>query len=282
MADGNEDQARARLAKGLALWAVGGAAFVAAPWLIRRKVRPQVAPDGPVVGLRFDNGEGIVLAADLYAAERESLVIVAHGFTSSKNAPEIVQVARRLSETWDVLALDLRGHGQSGGAYDLGLQSVVRDVAAAVGLARSLRYRRIALMGFSLGAAACVMCAAEGAAVDAVVSVACPAAPLRDPGWMRFSGPLWRGWARFMGTRVAVGGRWDRFPLDAVGQVRAPILIVHDGRDALIPKEMSEALFAAAGEPKQYLYLAGVPHAQLNGTGLGEVRRWLAGVMDAE
>lgn len=120
MAGGTEDQAKARLAKGLALWAVGGAAFVAAPWLVRRKVRPQVAPDGPVVGLRFDNGE------------------------------------------------------------------------------------------------------------------------------------------------------------------RAPILIVHDGRDALIPKEMSDALFAAAGEPKQYLYLAGVPHAQLNGTGLGEVRHWLAGVMDAE
>ncbi len=268
-------QRRGAIRPGLGWWILGGVLAISAPVVVRRKIRPRVRPRREVVHLRFDNGEGIALAADLYASGHEDVVIVAHGFTSSKNAPEIVETCEHLARDYDVLALDLRGHGESGGRYDLGLDPVARDVAAAVRLARALRYRRVALMGFSLGAAACVMCAAEAGGADAVISVACPAAPLSDSRWARFSVPLWRGWARLMGTRVSTGGTWSRFPADVVGQVSAPILIVHDGDDALIPKEISEAFFAAAREPKDYLFLPNTPHAQVSREALNGIVGWL-------
>lgn len=268
-------QRRTAINLGLVWWLVGGVLALSTPIVIRRRVRPKVRPRREVIRLRFDNGEGIPLAADLYTCGCEDVLIVAHGFTSSKNAPEIVETCEHLSRAYDVLALDLRGHGESGGRYDLGLDSVARDVAAAVRLARALRYRRVALMGFSLGAAACVICAAEVGGVDAVVAVACPAAPLSGSRWARFSVPLWRGWAHLMGTRVSTGGTWKRFPADVVGEMSAPILIVHDGDDALIPKEISEAFFAAAREPKDFLYLPDTPHAQVRPEGLNAIGAWL-------
>ena len=259
----------------MALWLLAGAALAATPTLIRRKMRPVVFPRIPVVRLRFQSGDGVELAGDLYASGREEMVILVHGFTSRKNSPKLVRIAERMSRDFDVLAIDLRGHGESGGAYDLSLDAPTRDVVAAVRLARSLRYRKIALVGFSLGAASSVMAAAELGDLDALVSIACPAAPLTTATWHMAGMHLWRGWAYLMGTRIKGTGWWREFPVDVVERVGAPTLVVHCGKDGLIPLALSRRLFEAARDPKEFLLLPGEAHADLGPDGEARVQDWL-------
>src|SRR6266849_6279403 len=61
---------------------------------------------------------------------------------------------------------------------------------------------------------------------------------------------------------------WDRFDsLSRIGEVKAPILILHGGRDAIVPDRFSRALFAAAPEPKEDWFGADAGHEDLAGLG---------------
>jgi fermentation-respiration switch protein FrsA (DUF1100 family) len=48
-----------------------------------------------------------------------------------------------------------------------------------------------------------------------------------------------------------------------VRQLRAPLLVVHGGRDEIVPLLHAEALFEAAPEPKQLHVIEGVGHNDL-------------------
>ncbi len=53
----------------------------------------------------------------------------------------------------------------------------------------------------------------------------------------------------------------DRFDsLSKIAAIRAPLMIFHGDRDALIPISLGRALFDAAVEPKTWLAVAGAGH----------------------
>jgi fermentation-respiration switch protein FrsA (DUF1100 family) len=57
---------------------------------------------------------------------------------------------------------------------------------------------------------------------------------------------------------------WDRFDsLSRIGEVRAPILVLYGGRDAVVPDRFSRALLAAAPEPKESWLAAAAGHEDL-------------------
>lgn len=61
---------------------------------------------------------------------------------------------------------------------------------------------------------------------------------------------------------------WDRFDLlSRIGQVKAPILVLRGGNDAVVPGRFSQALFDAAPEPKENWVAPEAGHEQLEGFG---------------
>ncbi len=61
---------------------------------------------------------------------------------------------------------------------------------------------------------------------------------------------------------------WDRFDsLARIGEVKAPVLILHGGRDRIVPDQFSQALLAAAPEPKESWFVADAGHEDLAGFG---------------
>jgi pimeloyl-ACP methyl ester carboxylesterase len=103
-------------------------------------VRPQVlfAADG----VRIDAGH--------FAGDLERCVVLAHGFTGAWRTPPIRRIAGVLGRYGGVLAIDFRGHGRSRGLSTVGDLEVL-DLDAAVVHARDLGYRRVAVVGFSMG-----------------------------------------------------------------------------------------------------------------------------------
>lgn len=108
--------------------------------------------------------DGTTIAYDVHG-EGESTVVLVHGITESRGSWD--PIVERLAADQRVVALDLRGHGESGTADDYGLAAMGSDVLAVV---TATGAERPHLVGHSLGGA---VVSAVGAAlpVGSVVDV---------------------------------------------------------------------------------------------------------------
>jgi pimeloyl-ACP methyl ester carboxylesterase len=162
----------------------------------------------------------------------------------------------------NMLVFDLRSHGESDGhTVSYGIREKL-DVLAAADYLRKQRpdeAREIIGMGGSLGAAVMAMAAAEveppfdGVILDSSFSAA---TDMTDSVLHMFPGPVRRALVLpgFPLASLHAGCDLNEArPIDAIAHIRAPLLVIHDRDDKLIPVEHSERLFAKAAEPKDIL-----------------------------
>ncbi|WP_246645186.1 alpha/beta hydrolase [Nonomuraea ceibae] len=246
------------------------------------------APHFPVM-LRTEDGVRIDAAhtAPRGAADKEIGIVVAHGFTGSWRERTARRIVHVLSETGGVVAFDFRGHGRSGGRSTVGDLEIL-DVDAAVRHARVIGYRRIAVMGFSMGAAVAVRHAALRGGVDAVVAVSGPARwyyrgtrPMRQVHWA-IERPVGR-WAARMAKRTRISsGRWDPLPMpphEAAALISpVPLLVVHGDADAFFPLDHAHQLHEGAREPKELWIEPGFGHAESAATPelIRRIGKWIS------
>lgn len=201
--------------------------------------------------------DGVRLAADHWGADgRQLACVVAHGFTGSARNAHVQRICRGLAELGiGVLAPDFRGHGRSAGRGTAGVDEI-HDIAACVEWLRAAGYRRVAILGWSMGGTAVLRHAGLGGDADAVVSVSAPGTwwergtrSMRVVHWM-FESRTGRVATRVLRrTRVSVEA-WKTLPAapaDVVGAITPrPLLIVHGAADHYFPMAHVEALAAAA------------------------------------
>jgi pimeloyl-ACP methyl ester carboxylesterase len=214
----------------------------------------------------FRTRDGVVLRYTRRGRGRRSAVLVAPGIFMHRESDEHLLVGERLSDVADVVTLDVRGHGDSGGAFTFGVKEP-EDVAE---LAAHLRgtYDRVGGLGFSFGGYHTVVAAARHHCFDAVALVGTPhrlfilGHNFLTPGLLR-SVPLMLRRRRRL-TRInptALMGRAT--PSRLVADIApAPLLIVHGTDDWLIPADHARVLFERAAEPKRLLLLPGALHAE--------------------
>jgi alpha-beta hydrolase superfamily lysophospholipase len=120
----------------------------------------------------FHSTDGIVLKAWWLPAQGapRATVIVAHGIDHTRQVM-LKRAVFLVHGGYNVLALDLRGHGESGGQIvSAGLLERL-DLLGAIQYVRSRGARGpVALLGVSYGAVACLLAAADSSEVGAVVS----------------------------------------------------------------------------------------------------------------
>ncbi|MFI1112290.1 alpha/beta hydrolase family protein [Streptomyces physcomitrii] len=129
-------------------------------------VRPVTAPaqlgtvhtsDNVALEVAHAPGPGSETAPD------DLVIVLAHGFTGSRDRPHLRRAARVLTRYAPVVTFSFRGHGGSGGRSTVGDRELL-DLAAVVAWARSLGYRRVATVGFSMGGSVVLRHAAEARA----------------------------------------------------------------------------------------------------------------------
>src|SRR5580704_3463892 len=215
--------------------------------------------------------DGVPIDAIHLPGTGDLAIVVAHGFTLSWQRPNVWRIANRFNRTAGVLTFDFRGHGRSGGLSTLGDREI-KDLEVVVAYARQLGYKRIATVGFSMGASIVLRHAGLIGGADAVVSVS-------GPGWWYYRGtrPMRKvHWAvehrlgrlvtrTLLNTRIS-SGRWDPVPVppaDAAARIApTPLLIVHGDRDGYFPVDHAEQLYQAAHEPKELWIVPGFGHAE--------------------
>ena len=171
---------------------------------------------------------------------------------------------------YNILLLDFRAHGQSGGRYTSVGYLEHQDVNAGLRYLLGRGLERIGMMGWSLGGAVAIVSGAlypQIAGVIADSTFARLSSPLTRAGMqiMHMAPPLARfaGWygerlvARTLGFNVV-----DARPESLVGRISPrPLLLIHSAEDDLIPVVNARTLYARAGEPKDLWVTARGDHA---------------------
>lgn len=202
---------------------------------------------------------------------RRPTIIFIHG--RSANRMQMFPLARRLfREGYNAVLWDLRGHGNSGGRPAYGkyeAQDVVRVVDQVRG-DPSVDPDRIALVGFSLGAAMAIgAAAADGECRISGVVADSPYADFQRTAfrYMRLFGwiPSFMVWpaakVAFLTGGWASGADLDRLnPRDWAASVRAPTLLIHGTKDWRITPDNSREILARIPVRKELWMVEGAGH----------------------
>ena len=164
-----------------------------------------------------------------------------------------------------VLGIDYRGFGQS--SPGLPSEDLAHEDAQAAWqwLAQQQPQARRYLFGHSLGGAIAVRLAAESPDVAGLmVEGSFPSIPavVRNFKW---------GW---LPVAPLITQRFDA--ASRIGQVKAPVLVVHGSNDNLIPPDLGRALYEQAPQPKRWELVEGGSHHNTNSLGQAQYQAAVA------
>lgn len=214
---------------------------------------------------------GRTLRGWLFLPEGSDLpaVVLMHGWGAS--ASDLLPVARTLAaEGFCSLVIDARCHGRSDSDDFASMPRFAEDVEAAVAW---LRHRpqvdplRIALLGHSVGAGACLLAATRDPDIAGVVSVS----SMAHPGRFMHAALVRRGLPRLVASGAlryverVVGHRYDDFaPVRSIADVRSPVLLVHGDADTTVPVSDARQLQAASATRADLVVVPGAGHDDLD------------------
>ncbi|HUS15105.1 MAG TPA: alpha/beta fold hydrolase [Chloroflexia bacterium] len=216
-------------------------------------------------------------------------LVVCHGFGSCKEN-HAAFAAQSAAAGWAVLAFDFRGHGASDGCVD---SHTVHDIRAALDWLRAqpgIDPTRLVVRGSSMGAYFAIHAARRWPDVAACVALnpadeAGLATLLHDAHDPSTFYGQWRargeGFPRVMGCDLDC---WIEGS-DVYGAVTKiaprPLLLIHCQGDEMVPWQLSQRLYDAAGDPKAFWLLEGGDHrfAAHDATLSARTLDWLAEVL---
>ncbi|MEN9938518.1 MAG: hypothetical protein RLZZ387_5097 [Chloroflexota bacterium] len=223
--------------------------------------------------VRFAASDGDVSIAGWYIPRQGATraVVLMHGKDSSRAtefAGDFVDLGAALhARGFAVLMIDMRGHGQSEDArFTFGLRER-RDIIGAVDWleAQGFRPGAVGVLGVSMGAASAIGALADDPEIGALVADCSYADiyPLMQRHWGSTSKlPDAFLPSTLLTARVVMGEDLTRArPVDEIGDIEAPVLIIHGDADKLTDVSHGRQL-AAAAPAAEYWEVAGAPHAR--------------------
>ncbi|MDW4496698.1 alpha/beta fold hydrolase [Sulfitobacter sp. D35] len=227
----------------------------------------------PTERLTFAGHDGSELAArlDLPDGPHLATALFAHCFTCGKDIPAARRISSRLAAMGiAVLRFDFTGLGHSGGEFgNTGFTSNVDDLKAAATFLRDRGMAPALLIGHSLGGAAVLKVAPEISGVRSVATIGAPFDPghvthnfaealpeIADKGDAEVS----LGGRPFRITRTFVEDVSQASLSDAVGRLKAALMVLHAPRDAVVGIENASQIFTSARHPKSFVSLDDADH----------------------
>jgi len=214
-------------------------------------------------------------------------VIILHGIPRDKTSDRdesYPQLARRFAGLgWLAMLFNFRGTGESGGNFQI--LGWTRDLAGVVGFALDQLQAdpsRLAVLGFSGGAATAIYTAAHDERIRAVAALSSPAEftfldtellewlqRFREIGLIR--DPLFpesvSAWEKEF---------YEVSPINWVEKLAPrPILIVHGKSDEVVPVGHATLLFKKANKPKELLIIEGGHRLKHSPEALDHAVSWL-------
>ena len=221
----------------------------------------------PVERLAITTSDGVPLVGARMGTADPALLFF-HGFMGWHRKPRVGAFTELLARWFTVYAVDLRGHGRSGGVCTFGDKEIL-DVQAVLDLARQEGHTRVATVGASMGGIAVIRHGALLGGTDAVVGVSVPARweghgsdSIRRMEWLTTSRGG-RRLARAAGVRLTDEWNEPQAPEDVVEKIApVPLIVVHGRDDHFFDDEEAWRLYRRAGQPKRLLLASRFGHGE--------------------
>jgi uncharacterized protein len=195
-------------------------------------------------------------------------IIILHGISSCKEF--FLPVAEKLvGEGINVVLLDLRAHGQSGGEYCTFGYYEKQDISAVVDmLLQRDATQKIGVMGHSLGGAIALQVLAYDKRLQfgVIESTFTSLESVVEQYGVNYFGIRSPWLARHTLDKSAVIARFDPYavvPVESARQITQPVFVSHGDSDERIPWQLGRQNFEQVGSPDKQWYL--IPNAGHNG-----------------
>lgn len=196
---------------------------------------------------------------------RNTIVIICHGFSMSKDTKIFFNLSEELFKEYDIITMDMRGHGKSGGNFSFTTKEH-EDIKTVINYINK-SYKYIFLMGFSLGAASSIIEVSQNKNVNGLIEVSPPASFNKIEYRFLNKNSISSGFKKFGSHlfKLKIGNIFRKkiSPIDIIDKISpVPLLIIHGDKDNIIFKQHAEALYKKAKDPKQlYIFKNGL-HAE--------------------
>ncbi len=190
--------------------------------------------------------DNVKIKFDIYNTKHDSVVILAHGWLMTKNSKAFTQMAKDFSKNYDVIVLDFRGHGKSSGKYSFGSKEI-NDLKPVIDFAHK-KYKKIYLIGFSLGSLISVEYCSKYNNVDKLILVSAPTDFTKIENNMLSPNafvPTLRKFEWDRWTSIRFGNIFDDKikPIDEISKIKIPILLIAGKKDPIIRDWHNEELY---------------------------------------
>lgn len=210
--------------------------------------------------------DGVKIALNHYKTGHDEVLIVAHGWFMTKDSKFFFDMSNVLSQSFDVITMDFRGHGKSSGFYTF-TSKEPQDLKSVVEYAKKQQYKKIYLIGFSLGGALVLIHSAKEKNVDKVIAVSAPYSfkKIENQMWRKES---WIGYLRkfelkrFFSVRPSPIIQKKISPIDVVDKIEVPTLFIAGERDPIVHSWHTKSLFEKANCKKHFELFKNCYHAE--------------------
>ena len=100
------------------------------------------------------------------------VVVIVHGFYNSKDSVLLQELAKLLSDEYDIFLFDFRGHGKSSGAFSW-TSKEGQDLHTVLNYLKD-KYKKVAIIAFSLGGSVSINVVAERSDIHSLICVSVP------------------------------------------------------------------------------------------------------------
>jgi alpha-beta hydrolase superfamily lysophospholipase len=197
--------------------------------------------------------------------DRDTIIVICHGIGMCKDAKPFLDLSKDFFNNYDVITMDQRGHGNSGGIFSFSAKEH-EDIKVVINYAKKI-YKHVYLMGFSFGAASSIIQVAREKNVDGLIVVSPPISFEEIENLFLDIGALVPGiqkiGSHLFKLRLGSIRKKKIRPIDVIEQISPiPLLIIQGEKDPIIFKRHAETLFEKAKEPKRIIMIKGGLHAE--------------------
>lgn len=210
----------------------------------------------------FDNVE---IEINCYENGFDSVLIFMPGWFMTKDSQCFLEKYKCFEKNTDVIGMDFRGHGKSGGLYTFTSKEII-DVRAVVNFAKE-KYKKIYLIGFSLGASLAILYGSKTKNVDKIIAVS----PASD--FKKIENKFWKKEAWIPTLKKIELSRWFSIraslkilrkikPIDVISKITCPILFLAGENDPTVYSWHTKKLYEKAKCEKKYVLFEKCYHAE--------------------
>lgn len=209
--------------------------------------------------------DNIRLALNWYSNLCDEVTIIIPGWFMTKDSRVFLQLSEKLSQYTDVICMDCRGHGKSSGFYTFTAKETI-DVKTVMDFAHK-HYKKIYLMGFSLGGGLAVIHAAQNQDVDKVIAISA------HNKFSKIENKMWKADAwretfkkfelkRCLSVRPSIHIHKKIAPIDVVDKITVPTLFIAGTKDPTVYPWHTKSLYEKATCRKHFELFKNGIHAE--------------------